>query len=332
MAKLPVLVTGGAGYIGSHAVLALRDAGWPVTVIDNLSNGRRELIPDGVPFHEGSVADRALVGRILDEQRIGAIMHFAGSIVVPESVERPLFYYANNTVATHSLIGAALEAGVKHIVFSSTAAVYGAPEKVPVVESDPKEPINPYGASKLMTERMLADAFAAHPFNYAALRYFNVSGADPEGRAGQMGKGSTHLIKVAVEAAVGKRSHVDVFGTDYPTPDGSCIRDYIHVSDLADAHVKALEGLIERPEDSMVLNCGYGRGLSVLQVLDALDRVVGRAVRRELKPRRAGDPPQLVASNRALVETLDWTPQFEDIETILRHALSWEQKLQSIAA
>ena len=248
MSKVPVLVTGGAGYIGGHAVLALKDAGWDVAVIDDLSNGARVLVPDGIPFYQGNIADRALVERAFDEQRIGAIMHFAGSIVVPESVEKPLKYYANNTVASQSLIAAAVDAGVKHILFSSTAAIYGAPERIPVGEDDPKIPINPYGASKLMTERMLEDAAAAHPLNYGALRYFNVAGADPDGRSGQIGRGSTHLIKVAVEAAVGKRDHVDVFGTDYPTPDGTCIRDYIHVTDLAAAHVAALERLIARPD------------------------------------------------------------------------------------
>lgn len=332
MRKVAVLVTGGAGYIGSHAVLALRDAGWPVAVIDDLSNGTREVVPEDVPFHQGDIADRDLVERIFADRQIAAIMHFAGSIVVPESVERPLDYYRNNTLASHALVSAAVEAGVRHILFSSTAAVYGAPDRVPIEECDPKQPINPYGASKLMTERMLSDASAAHPFNYGALRYFNVSGADPEGRTGQIGKGSTHLIKVAVEAAVGKRDHVDVFGTDYPTPDGSCIRDYVHVSDLADAHLKALERLIERPGDNLVLNCGYGKGLSVLEVLDALDRVLGRPVPRQLKPRRAGDPPQLVASHRALVETLEWQPRFADIETIVRHALSWERELHSKSA
>ena len=328
MEKLPVLVTGGAGYIGSHAVLALLDAGWPVAVIDNLSNGTREVVPEGVPFFEGSIADRALVDRILAEQGIGAILHFAGSIVVPESVEKPLDYYENNTIASHRLVRAAIDAGVRHIVFSSTAAVYGSPERVPISEDDPKQPINPYGASKLMTERMLADASAAHGFNYAALRYFNVAGADPQNRAGQIGRGSTHLIKVAVEAAVGKRDHVDVFGTDYPTPDGSCVRDYIHVSDLASAHVAALEHLIANPQANLTLNCGYGEGLSVLEVLDALDGVLGEPLRREVKPRRAGDPPLLVASNRALVETLDWSPRHADIGTIIAHALAWERQLQ----
>jgi len=327
MRKIPVLVTGGAGYIGSHAVLALRDAGWPVAVIDNLSTGTRYVVPDDVAFYEGNVADRELVASIFAEQGIGAIMHFAGSIVVPESVEQPLEYYRNNTLASHALMSAAVEAGVGHFVFSSTAAVYGEPERVPVEEDSPKLPINPYGASKLMTERMLADSAVAYPFNYAALRYFNVSGADPAGRTGQIGKGSTHLIKVAVEAAVGKRDHVDVFGTDYATPDGSCVRDYIHVSDLADAHVKALERLVEQPDANLLMNLGYGRGLSVLEVLDTLDQLLDQPLRREIKGRRAGDPPILVASNRVLTETLDWTPAHADIRTILTHALEWERKL-----
>ena len=330
MPKAPVLVTGGAGYIGSHAVLALKDAGWPVAVIDDLSNGTREVVPHDVPFYEGSVADRTLVERIFAEQGIEAIMHFAGSIVVPESVEKPLDYYRNNTLASHALIWAAVASGVKHILFSSTAAVYGVPERIPIDEEDPKAPINPYGASKLMTERMLADSSAAYALNYGALRYFNVAGADPELRAGQIGRGSTHLIKIAVEAAIGKRDHVDVFGTDYPTPDGTCVRDYVHVSDLADAHVIALERLIHRPGENLVLNCGYGNGLSVLEVLDALDRNLGRQIPRAMKPRRPGDPPMLVASNRRLVETLDWTPRFADIDVIVTHALEWERKLQGL--
>jgi UDP-glucose 4-epimerase len=213
---------------------------------------------------------------------------------------------------------------------SSTAAVYGEPARIPIDEEDPKAPINPYGASKLMTERMLADSSAAYPLNYGALRYFNVAGADPELRAGQIGRGSTHQIKIAVEAAVGKRDHVDVFGGDYPTPDGTCVRDYVHVSDLADAHVLALERLIERPGENLVLNCGYGKGLSVLEVLDAVDRVLARGIPREMKPRRAGDPPMLVASNRRLVETLDWIPRFADIDIIVTHALEWERKLQGL--
>ena len=329
MSKVPVLVTGGAGYIGSHAVLALRDAGWDVAVIDNLSTGTRYLVPDDVAFYEGNVADRELVDRIFAERKTGAILHFAGSIVVPESVEKPLEYYRNNTIASHALVSAAVDAGVKHVVFSSTAAVYGEPERVPVDEDVAKLPINPYGASKLMTERMLEDSAAAYPMNYAALRYFNVSGADPEGRSGQVGKGSTHLIKVAVEAAVGKRDHIDVYGTDYPTEDGSCVRDYIHVSDLVAAHVKALERLIEKPDENLVLNLGYGRGLSVLEVLDALDRLLPEPIRREMKGRRAGDPPLLISSNEALKQTLEWQARYADIDTILTHALEWERKLLS---
>jgi UDP-glucose 4-epimerase len=326
MSKLPVLVTGGAGYIGSHAVLALRDAGWPVAVIDDLSNGTRDAVPGDVPFFQGDVADRALVGRIIDGQGIGAIMHFAGSIVVPESVEQPLAYYANNTVASHSLIAAAVDAGVRHFLFSSTAAVYGAPERVPIDEDDPKLPINPYGASKLMTEQMLRDASAAYPFNYAALRYFNVTGADPDLRAGQIGKGSTHLIKIAVEAAVGKRDHVAVFGSDYPTPDGTCIRDYVHVSDLAAAHVAALEWLVDHPQENLVANCGYGQGLSVLEVLDAVDRANGQPIARVMGDRRAGDPPALVAANARLLATLDWTPAHANIVAMVGAAGGWERR------
>jgi UDP-glucose 4-epimerase len=323
-----VLVTGGAGYIGSHAVLALTDGGREVVVIDDLSNGVRELVPAGVAFHEGSIADRALLDRIFTEHAIDSIMHFAGSIVVPESVEKPLEYYLNNTIATHTLISAAVAAGVKHILFSSTAAVYGAPETVPIDEQDPKLPINPYGASKLMTERMLADCSVAYGFNYGALRYFNVAGADPDGRSGQAGKGSTHLIKVAVEAAVGKRDHVDVFGNDYATPDGTCIRDYIHVSDLAEAHVLALDWLTDHPGENLVANCGYGRGLSVLEVLDTVDRKLNAPLKREMGPRRAGDPPELVSSNRQLMATIPWKPKYADIDTIVGDALEWERKLQ----
>ena len=295
-------------------------------MIDDLSNGNREVVPADVPFYQGGIADGALVERIVAEHKIGAIMHFAGSIVVPESVEKPLDYYLNNTVASHALIGSAVATGVRHILFSSTAAVYGAPERVPIEEDDPKHPINPYGASKLMTERMLEDA-AAYPFNYGALRYFNVAGADPQGRTGQIGTGATHLIKVAVEAAVGKRDHVAIFGSDYPTKDGTCIRDYIHVSDLAAAHVAALAHLIAEPAQNLVMNCGYGRGLSVLEVLDAVDRAAGQPLKREIGPRRAGDPPTLVADNARILGTLDWRPDHDDIDTIVADALAWERRL-----
>ena len=327
MTKPTVLVTGGAGYIGSHAVLALKDAGRRVAVIDDLSNGSPEVVPDDVPFYQGSIAERVLLDSVIDECGIGAIMHFAGSIVVPESVDHPLKYYANNTLASHNLISAAVDAGVKHILFSSTAAVYGAPSRVPIVEGDPKLPINPYGASKLMTERMLEDASAAHNFNYGALRYFNVAGADPKGRTGQIGKGSTHLIKIACEAAVGKRPHVAVYGNDYPTPDGTCIRDYIHVSDLAAAHVAALDWLVEHPSENLVMNCGYGHGLSVSEVLDAVDRLTNEPVKRLIEGRRAGDPPELVADNQRLLETLDWRPSYADIDRIVADALAWERRL-----
>ena len=327
MNKPSVLVTGGAGYIGSHAVLALKDAGWRVAVIDDLSNGSRTLVPDGVPFFQGSIAERVLLDSIIDELGIGAIMHFAGSIVVPESVEKPLKYYANNTLASHSLMSAAVDAGIEHILFSSTAAVYGAPERVPILEGDPTLPINPYGASKLMTERMLEDVSAVHRFNYGALRYFNVAGADPQGRAGQIGKGSTHLIKVAVEAALGKRDHVAVYGDDYSTTDGTCIRDYIHVSDLAAAHVAALDWLTKHPGENLVINCGYGKGLSVLEVLDAVDRAIGAPVKRVIEGRRAGDPPALIAGSERLLGTLDWRPSHADIDGIVSDALAWEKKL-----
>jgi UDP-glucose 4-epimerase len=332
MTKPAVLVTGGAGYIGSHAVLALRDAGWHVAVIDDLSNGSREVVPAGVPFYHGPISERVLVDSIIDQLGIGAIMHFAGSIVVPESVEKPLDYYANNTLASHALISAAVAAGIKHFLFSSTAAVYGAPERVPIVEDDPKLPINPYGASKLMTERMLEDASAAYDLNYGALRYFNVAGADSDGRSGQIGRGSTHLIKIAAEAAVGKRDHVAVYGDDYPTADGTCTRDYIHVSDLAAAHVAALEWLTEHPGENLVLNCGYGNGLSVFEVLDAVDRVNGTPLKRVIEGRRAGDPPALVADNGKLLATLDWRPAYADIDRIVGDALRWERRLGGAAS
>jgi UDP-glucose 4-epimerase len=249
--RVPVLVTGGAGYIGSHAVLALQDAGWPVAVIDDLSTGFRFAVPEEVAFYEGDIADAGLLARIFAEQGTQAVMHFAGSVVVPESVENPLKYYHNNTAKSRALLEAVVTAGVPHFLFSSTAATYGLPEVSPVTEDTPQRPINPYGWSKLMTERMLVDTAAAHPLNYCALRYFNVAGADPQGRSGQSTAGATHLIKVAVEAALGKRENVSVFGTDYATPDGTGVRDYIHVSDLAAAHVLALEALIAEPWRSL---------------------------------------------------------------------------------
>lgn len=325
--KVPVLVTGGAGYVGSHAVLALLDAGWSVVVIDDLSTGFDWAVPEGAGFAKGDIADSPLVARLIAEHRIGAVMHFAGSVVVPESVEDPLKYYENNTVKSRALIASAVAGGVGHFLFSSTAATYGIPRQVPVAEDAPTVPINPYGWSKLMTERMLKDSAAAYPINYCALRYFNVAGADPAGRSGQSTRGATHLIKVAVEAACGKRAAVDIYGTDYDTPDGTGVRDYIHVSDLAAAHVDALERLIAAPRESLTLNCGYGRGFSVLEVLDSVDRVTNLAVERRLAARRAGDPPALVADNRAILAALPWRPQRDDLDTIVADALAWERRL-----
>ena len=330
MSKLPVLVTGGAGYIGSHAVLALKDAGWPVTVVDNLTTGFRWAVPEGVAFYEGDIEDAALLSRIFAEQGTRAVMHFAGSIIVPESVENPLKYYHNNTAKSRALIAAAVAAGVPHFIFSSTAATYGVPEVSPVSEDSPRLPINPYGMSKLMTETMLADVAAAHPLNFCALRYFNVAGADPQARTGQSTAGATHLIKVAVEAALGKRASVGVFGTDYATPDGTGVRDYIHVSDLAAAHVLALEALIAEPARSLTMNCGYGRGFSVLEVLDAVDRVTNTKIVRNLEPRRAGDPDSLISDNRRIKATLPWVPKYADLDVIVGHALAWERRLSEI--
>jgi UDP-glucose 4-epimerase len=324
---MAVLVTGGAGYIGSHAVLALLDAGWRVVVIDNLVTGFRWAVSPAATLVEGDIADGPLVERIIAEHGIGAIMHFAGSVVVPESVSDPLKYYHNNTAKSRALIESAVNGGVKHFIFSSTAATYGTPESVPVSEDAPKRPINPYGMSKLMTEAMLADVAAAHPMNYCALRYFNVAGADPAGRSGQSTAGATHLIKIAVEAATGKRGHVSVFGTDYATADGTGVRDYIHVSDLADAHVHALDALITAPQASHTLNCGYGRGFSVLQVLDAVDRVTNLKLERRMEPRRAGDPDALVADNRAILSTFPWRPRYDDLDRIVTDALNWERQL-----
>lgn len=324
---LNVLVTGGAGYIGSHAVLALRERGIRTIVVDNLVTGFRWAVPDDVPFVEADIGDVAVVSDTLQTHRIDAILHFAGSVVVPESVENPLKYYGNNTANSRTLLAAAVGCGVKHFIFSSTAATYGIPESVPVSEDAPKRPINPYGMSKLMTEHMLADVAAAHPINYCALRYFNVAGADPVGRTGQSTAGATHLIKVAVEAALGQRDHVSVYGTDYDTPDGTGVRDYIHVSDLAEAHVLALDALAATPDRSLTMNCGYGRGFSVQEVLDAVDRVAGVTLNRKIEGRRAGDPDALIAGNSRIMATLPWQPAYQDLDTIVAHALNWEKTL-----
>lgn len=321
-----VMVTGGAGYIGSHAVLALLDAGYRVVVIDNLVTGFDWAVDPRATFVNIAVED-AGVADVIARHDVRAILHFAGSVVVPESVENPLKYYRNNTAASRALIETAVTGGVKHFIFSSTAATYGIPEKVPVAEGDPQRPINPYGMSKLMTEAMLRDVAAAHPMNFAALRYFNVAGADPQGRSGQSTAGATHLIKVAVEAAIGKRTHVGVYGTDFATPDGTGVRDYIHVTDLAAAHVHALELLIANPTESHFLNAGYGKGFSVLEVLDAVDRVTNMTIDRRMEGRRAGDPDALIADNAAILATLPWRPQHADLDGIVRDALAWERAL-----
>ncbi|MGL4312571.1 MAG: UDP-glucose 4-epimerase GalE [Sphingomonas sp.] len=327
MQKGAVLVTGGAGYIGSHAVLALADAGWPVVVIDNLVTGFAWAVDPRATLVKADIADDDTVRRTIREHGVVAVMHFAGSVVVPESVSDPLKYYRNNTAASRSLIESAVVSGVKHFIFSSTAATYGIPDVVPVREDSATKPINPYGMSKLMTEIMLKDTAAAHPINYCALRYFNVAGADPAGRSGQSTAGATHLIKVAVEAATGKRNGVSVFGTDFATPDGTGVRDYIHVSDLAAAHVHALDLLIADPATSHTMNCGYGKGYSVNQVLDAVDRVTNVTIERRYEGRRAGDPDALVADNGRILATLPWRPQYDDLDRIVKDALAWERKL-----
>jgi UDP-glucose 4-epimerase len=327
MADKPhILVTGGAGYIGSHMTLALLAAGERPLVLDNLSTGFRSAVPAGVPFFEGDGGDAAFLDAILDRHPVEAIIHFAASIVVPESVSHPLAYYMNNTVNTRSLIDGAVRHNIPHFVFSSTAAVYGEPQSRPIAEDQPLAPINPYGRSKLMVEWMLADTAKAHPISYAALRYFNVAGADPGGRAGQSTPNATHLIKIAVQAALGKRNGLDVLGTDYPTPDGSCIRDYVHVSDLAQAHLDAL-AYLRRGGESLTCNIGYNAGYSVIEVVEVVKRVSGVDFEVRLKGRRAGDPASLVASNQRAKAKLGWTAQYNDLETIVRHALDWERKL-----
>ena len=322
-----VMVTGGAGYIGSHAVLALCDAGYDVVVVDNLVTGFAWAVDPRATLVEANVADDIAVRAAIRDHNVRAIMHFAGSIIVPESVSDPLKYYRNNTAATRSLIESAVTESVPHFIFSSTAATYGTPVKVPIEETDPTAPINPYGMSKLMTEAMLRDVAAAHPMNYCSLRYFNVAGADPQGRSGQLTVGATHLIKIAVEAATGKRAAVSVFGTDFDTPDGTGVRDYIHVSDLAAAHVAALELLVAEPTQSHTLNAGYNRGFSVNEVLDAVDRVTNMTIERRYEGRRAGDPAALVADNRAILAALPWRPPRDDLDTIVKDALAWERKL-----
>lgn len=320
-----ILVTGGAGYIGSHVVRQLGEAGHRVVVLDNLSKGFRQAVLYG-ELVEGDTGDAALVSRVLADHDIEAVMHFAAFTIVPESVSDPLKYYGNNTCNTRSLLECCQRHGVRHFIFSSTAAVYGIPQTIPVTEDAPLAPINPYGGSKLMSEAMLRDLCAAGDMTHVALRYFNVAGSDPEGRIGQSTPEATLLIKVACEAAVGKRPGVSVFGTDYPTADGTGIRDYIHVEDLADAHLKALDYL-HRGGDSVTLNCGYGHGFSVREVLDAVARANDAPIDAREEPRRAGDPPALVADASRIRERLGWTPRFDDLDVIVRTSLAWERKL-----
>ena len=327
---MSVLVTGGAGYIGSHMVLELIDTGEDVVVLDNLSTGFKWAVHEKATFIEGDIGDLLLLSRIIDIHKVSAVIHFAGSIIVPESVADPLSYYLNNTVKSRALIAACVENNVPHFIFSSTAAVYGSPEKNPVTETAPLTPINPYGTSKLMTEMMLRDTSFAHDFSYVALRYFNVAGADPKGRTGQSTPKATHLIKVAGELATGKRDHMQIFGRDYETPDGTCIRDYIHVSDLVRAHCLALSYL-RAGGKSDVFNCGYGHGYSVLDVIKAVETVSGKELDVRDAERRAGDPPSLIAGSDKIRKSLLWLPKHADLNGIVKNALDWEAHLATLS-
>ena len=321
-----VLVTGGAGYIGSHMVLELLEAGETVTIIDNMSTGFQSVVPDAAKLIIGDVGDFDLVTSVIREHAIDAVVHFAGSIVVPESVANPLAYYNNNTAKSRSLLEACVATGVRHFIFSSTAAVYGMPRDNPVSETTELRPLSPYGSSKLMTEVMLADVARAHDLRYVALRYFNVAGADPAGRTGQSSPSATHLITVACKVALGLRPHLEIFGTDYPTTDGTCVRDYIQVTDLVRAHSSALSHLRNGGEGG-IFNCGYGKGYSVFEVVDAVKRVSGRDFEVRLSPRRPGDPAAVVASSEKIRATLGWTPKHDDLDGIVAQALSWEAQL-----
>jgi len=326
---MAILVTGGAGYIGSHMVIELVEHGHDVVVLDNLVTGFREAVNPAAKFIEGDVSDDATLDPVFSENSIDAVIHFAGSIVVPESVTNPLKYYGNNTAASRTLIEACVRHGVKKFIFSSTAAVYGDPEVVPIGEDAALDPVSPYGTSKWMTELMLRDVAAAHDFSYIALRYFNVAGADPEGRTGQSTANATHLIKVACQAALGRRSHLSVFGNDYDTPDGTGLRDYIHVSDLAAAHRLAL-GWLDKGGESGVMNCGYGHGFSVLEVIESVKRVTGVDFMVKMEPRRAGDSPKVVAKVDKIRASLGWDAKYDDLDTIVAHAYAWEKNLKSI--
>lgn len=323
---MAVLVTGGAGYIGSHMVLALLDAGEEVVVLDNLTTGFWWAIPKEAAFVQGDSGDQERVARIIREHSVSAIIHFAAKLIVPESVSDPLGYYANNTVKTRALIEAAVQGGVKQFIFSSTAAVYGETSSEPVSETTPLNPVSPYGKSKLMSEWMLSDVGAAHGLSFVVLRYFNVAGADPKGRVGQSTANATHLIKVAAQAALGKRAGMEVFGTDYATRDGSCVRDYIQVSDLAQAHLDALTHL-RAGGQSGVFNCGYGTGYTVLEVIKTVKQVSGVDFPVKLSARRAGDPAVIVAQSDLIRATLGWTPKHDNLEQIVTQALNWEEAL-----
>ncbi len=323
---MAILVTGGAGYIGGHMVLALLDAGEEVVVLDDLSTGFSWAVPKPATLVIGDMGDRETLAAVFAQHHIEAIAHFAAKIVVPDSVADPLLYYLNNTAKARNLIEAAVAAGIRHFIFSSTAAVYGEPSVNPISEDAAPQPINPYGRSKLMVEWMLEDVAKAKEFSYVALRYFNVAGADPAGRLGQSTPNATHLIKVAVQAALGQRPGMDVFGTDYPTPDGTCVRDYIQVSDLIGAHLLALAHLRSGGK-SLVLNCGYGHGHSVREVIDVVKRVTGADFEVRLAGRRAGDPAMLLAGAERIRSLLGWKPIHDDLQEIVRQAYEWERQL-----
>jgi len=320
----PILVTGGAGFIGSHVVYALQENNFEVVVLDNLSTGNYNLLPSNIDFIKGDAGDENFVETLLNEHSISSVMHFAGSIVVPESVKEPLNYYMNNTVVSRSLLSACVKAQIRNFIFSSTASVYGRPDKMPVDENTPVAPETPYGRSKLMTEWMLEDVSKSYNLNYAALRYFNVAGADIRGRTGQCSPNATHLIKVANEVASGKRTELVIYGDNYDTPDGSCIRDYIHVSDLADAHVKVLQ-LLQSRDESFVLNCGYGVGHSVKEVVAEYKHVIGRDIKTIVGSRRNGDVGKLVSNPARLMELINWTPKHANLREIISTSLAWEK-------
>lgn len=325
---MAVLVTGGAGYIGSHMVLALVDRGQPVVVLDNLSTGQRGLVAEGAVFVQGDAGDKTLVARLIGEHGIDAIVHFAGSIVVPDSVADPVSYYANNTMVALNLIEAAVKANVGNFIFSSTATVYAGATSEPLSETLPTGPVSPYGRSKLMTEWMLEDAARAYGLRHVILRYFNVAGADPKGRSGQSSPRATHLIKRAAQVALGRVPHLDIFGTDYPTADGTGVRDYIHITDLVEAHMLALEYL-RGGGCATTMNCGYGRGSSVREIVTAVERVTGKALPVQEAPRRAGDPPWLVSDPSLIKKTLGWTPVHDSLDEIVASAYAWESRLNA---